>query len=115
MANYLRQIAAMEAGTSPLAALTGDGYLSWEARKRRQGYYYLMCILCVFPFMAPLVYRGTFDSALSWYTRGETGSMTARQRRNVLIIGISISSFWLCGLAVFATAMVGRHQDTQSA
>ncbi len=115
MANDLRQIAAMESGTSAFGILNGDGYLSWEARKRRQGYYYLMCILCIFPFIAPLVYRGTFDSALSWYTRGEAASLTQRQRRNVLIIGITISGVWLCALAVFATAMVNRNQQMHDA
>lgn len=106
----LRQLAAMEAGT-PFGALTDEAYLSWEARKRRQGYYYLMCILCIFPFIAPLVYRGTFDSALSWYTRGETASLTRRQRRNVLVLGIVISGVWVCALAVFVTVVVNRKQQ----
>ncbi|KAH6651022.1 hypothetical protein F5144DRAFT_71521 [Chaetomium tenue] len=83
-------------------------YLSWEARKRRQAYYYAMCVLCVVPFFALLVYRGTFDSALSWYTRGETGSLTRRQRRNTLVVGVVFSGVWLVALAVFVTVMVNR-------
>ena len=121
----LQHIAAMEANTSPSGA-SGDrsvplaffpssiddadaaAYLSWEARKRRQAYYCAMCVLCVVPFFALLVYRGTFDSALSWYTRGETGSLTRRQRRNTLVVGIVFSGVWLVALAVFVTVMVNR-------
>lgn len=106
----LRQLAAMESG-SPFGTLTDEAYLSWEARKRRQGYYYLMCILCLFPFIAPLVYRGTFDAALSWYTRGETASLTRRQRRNVLVLGVVISGVWVCALVVFVTVVVSRKQQ----
>jgi hypothetical protein len=124
----LQHIAAMEASTSPSATGGGDrgvplaffassiddadadaaAYLSWEARKRRQAYYYAMCVLCVVPFFALLVYRGTFDSALSWYTRGETGSLTRRQRRNTLVVGIVFSGVWLVALTVFVTVMVNR-------
>lgn len=121
-----QQIAAMEASASLNSAHGGDrgvplaffasstddadaaAYLSWEARKRRQAYYYAMCALCVVPFFALLVYRGTFDSALSWYTRGETGSLTRRQRRNTLVIGIVFSGVWLVALTVFVTVMVNR-------
>ncbi|KAH6853495.1 hypothetical protein B0I37DRAFT_420407 [Chaetomium sp. MPI-CAGE-AT-0009] len=124
----LHHIATMEAGTSPGTDRGGGvgvplaffpssiddvdvdaaAYLSWEARKRLQAYYYAMCLLCVVPFFALLVYRGTFDSALSWYTRGETGSLTRRQRRNTLVIGIVFSGVWLVALTVFVTVMVNR-------
>ena len=117
----LHQIATMETGTAASARTTGrggtpffgafpseDGYLSWEARRRRQAYAYAMCALCILPFFAPLVYRGTFDAALSWYTRGETGSLTRRQRRNVLVTGIVFSGVWLVVLAVFVTVVVNR-------
>ncbi|KAK3300115.1 uncharacterized protein B0H64DRAFT_7404 [Chaetomium fimeti] len=122
----LHHISAMEAGTGTGTSTTDRGaplaffssginddadaaaYLSWEARKRRQAYYYAMCLLCVVPFFALLVYRGTFNSALSWYTRGETGSLTRRQRRNTMVIGIVFSGVWLVALAVFVTVMVNR-------
>lgn len=67
-----------------------------------------MCILCILPFMAPLVYKGTFNSVLSWYTKGETGHLTRRQRRNVRILGIIVSAIWLVALAVFVTLAVKR-------
>ncbi len=104
----LRQIAAMEDG-NPFGLPTDDAYISWEARKRRQGYYYLLCILMtLFPFIAPLAYRGTFDPALSWYTRGETTSLTPRQKRNVLVFGVAISGLWVCVLGVLITIIVNR-------
>lgn len=117
----LHQIAALESGrlgvnggrSSPFGLLLteGSGYLSWEARSRRQAYYYAMCALCVFPFMAPLAYRGVFDSALSWYTRGEVASLTRQQRRNVLVLGIVLSGVWLVLLTVFVTVLVNRAQE----
>ncbi len=104
----LHQIAAMEQG-NPFGLPTDDAYISWEARKRRQGYYYLLCILMVFfPFISPLAYRGTFDPALSWYTRGETTSLTPRQKRNVLVFGVAISGLWVCVLAVLITIIINR-------
>lgn len=86
--------------------LTEDAHLSWEARKRSQTYYYAMCIMCIFPFMAPLVYRGTFDSALSWYTGGEVVQLNRQQRRNVLILGSIVSAAWLCAIGIIVTLAV---------
>ncbi|KAL2180177.1 uncharacterized protein P884DRAFT_192855 [Thermothelomyces heterothallicus CBS 202.75] len=92
----------------PTDSVNEEAYLSWEARRRRRVCYYAMCVLSAFPFFAPLVYRGTFDSALSWYTRGETGSLTRRQRRNVLVVGVVFAGLWLVVLAVFVTIVVNR-------
>ncbi|KAL2155017.1 hypothetical protein VTH82DRAFT_3693 [Thermothelomyces myriococcoides] len=71
----------------PTDSVNEEAYLSWEARRRR---------------------RGAFDSALSWYTRGETGSLTRQQRRNVLLVGIVFAGLWLVVLAVFVTIVVAR-------
>jgi 4-amino-4-deoxy-L-arabinose transferase-like glycosyltransferase len=103
----LRQIVSFETG-HPFGVTSEEAYLSWEARRRRQAYFYFMCMLCIFPFIAPLVYRGTFDSGLSWYTRGETGQLSQRQRRNVLIVGCFFSAVWLVVLAVFVTVIVNN-------
>ncbi len=108
IASMERRINAMEHG-NPFGLPTDDAYISWEARKRRQGYYYLLCILMVFfPFISPLAYRGTFDPALSWYTRGETTSLTPRQKRNVLVFGVAISGLWVCVLGVLITIIINR-------
>lgn len=90
----------------PWGHLTDDGYLSWEARRRRKAFYHVMCILCILPFLAPLVYRGTFDSALAWYTQGETDQLSRQQRRGVLNLGCVVSALWLCVLAVVVTLAV---------
>lgn len=92
--------------TGPWGHLTDDAYLSWEARRRRKAFYYVMCILCILPFLAPLVYQGAFDSALTWYTKGETGRLSRRQRRRVLILGSAVSAVWLCMIAVVVTLAV---------
>jgi hypothetical protein len=55
------------------------------------------------PFMALLVCNGKLDSALSWDIRGETESLTRRQRRNLRVIGTAISVVWLVVIAVFVT------------
>jgi ABC-type Fe3+ transport system permease subunit len=85
-----------------------DAYLSWDARKRRQYWYYFMCALCIFPFIAPLVYMGKFNSALSWYTKGETDRLNRKQRHNVMILGTVISALWLCITAVVVTLLATR-------
>ncbi|GAB1310179.1 hypothetical protein MFIFM68171_00389 [Madurella fahalii] len=101
----LHRIANSES-TGPWGHLTDDAYLSWDARRRRKAFYYVMCILCILPFLAPLVYRGTFDSILTWYTHGETGQLSRRQRRGVLILGSAASAVWLCAIAVVVTLAV---------
>ncbi|KAK3694026.1 hypothetical protein B0T22DRAFT_506163 [Podospora appendiculata] len=93
---------------SPYGTPSEDAYLSWQARKTRRFYYYIMCAMCIFPFTFPLAYRGAFDSALSWYTKGEVASMNRRQRRNVLVLGIFISCLWLCAIAVTVTLLASR-------
>lgn len=109
----LRQMAGSETAPPypPFGVLTEEAYLSWEARKRRMVYYYVMCTLCIFPFIAPLIYWGTFDSALSWITRGETARLTRRQRRNVVVLGALFSAAWLVALAVLVTLVVTGKQN----
>jgi hypothetical protein len=109
----LRQIANLETAAH-FGVLTEDAYLSWDARKRRKAYYYAMCILCVFPFMAPLVYKGTFDSVLSWCTRGEVAQLNRQQRRNVLILGSIVSAVWLCALGILITLVVNGKEKVHA-
>ncbi|KAL2165367.1 hypothetical protein VTH06DRAFT_665 [Thermothelomyces fergusii] len=92
----------------PADGVNEEAHLSWEARRRRRVYYCAMCVLSALPFFAPLVYRGTFDPALSWYTRGEIGCLTRRQRRNVLVVGVAFAGLWLVVLAIFVTIVVSR-------
>ncbi|KAK4147854.1 uncharacterized protein C8A04DRAFT_24410 [Dichotomopilus funicola] len=82
-----------------------DAYLSWDSRRRRQMWYIFMCALCIFPFMAPLIARGTFDPALGWLTHGEVGSLTRRQRRNVIMCAIVWGGVWLVVVAVAVTVL----------
>ncbi|KAL2018404.1 hypothetical protein VTK56DRAFT_882 [Thermocarpiscus australiensis] len=100
-----RQIADLEIAPAS-DDLSDDAYLSWQARRRRQAYYYLMCALCIFPFTALLAYKGTFDSALSWYTKGETAQLSRQQRRNVLVLGSVVSVVWLLAAAILVTLAV---------
>ncbi|KAK3382404.1 hypothetical protein B0T24DRAFT_661119 [Lasiosphaeria ovina] len=109
----LRDLANAEAATA-FGILSEDAYLSWEARRRRQLYYYLMCALCIFPFIAPLVYKGTFDSALRWYTKGETDTLNRKQRRRVLVLASAFSAVWLCTIAVVVTLLVSRNKSSRA-
>ncbi|KAK3328934.1 hypothetical protein B0H66DRAFT_7269 [Apodospora peruviana] len=88
-----------------------DASLSWEARRRRQFYYYLICVLCILPFFAVLAYFGAFDSALSWLTKGETGRLNRRQRRNILVLAVVISVLWFCVVVVVATIVATRGKN----
>jgi hypothetical protein len=106
----LRQLAALEAGAS-FGALADDVYLSWEARKRRQMFYYGLCVLAAVPFLSPLIWRGKFDSALSWFTRGETGSLTKKQKKRVDIIGIAFWGVWLVAIAVIFTIAIQKARE----
>ena len=112
MTHDLRQIISMEAGhfdVNPTGFLaTGDGYMSWEARQRRQAFYYLMIAMCVLPFTAPLVWAGTADTALSWYTRGEVASLTPPQRKRVPCLGCALCVMWLVVVVGVVVYIVGK-------
>jgi len=111
----LHEIVTLEEanGSSPFGDQSDESYLSWEARRRRQLYYCVTCVLCVFPFFAPLAYHGKFDSALSWYTRGEVASLTPRQRRVVGHLAAAFTCAWMVGVAVLATVMIYRkHRES---
>jgi hypothetical protein len=60
--------------------------------------------------MALLVCKGVLDPALSWYTRGETATLTRRQRRNLKIVGTVISIVWIGVFCVGMTIMVTTMQ-----
>ena len=108
----LRDIAQLNSSSAgPFDITSEDAYLSWTARKRRQSFYYLMCALCVFPFLTPLICRGMFDSVLSWYTKGEVHTLNRRQRRNIAVLGGIISALWLCVIAVAVTLSVSHKQS----
>ncbi|KAL2129574.1 hypothetical protein VTI74DRAFT_7562 [Chaetomium olivicolor] len=111
VAPSLRQIAAMGQGISPFDMPSEDAYISWEARRRRQIYFYFLCCLCVLPFFAVLVCQGTFNNALSWYTRGETGELTRRQRRNIKIVAVVFGIIWLMLLVAFITVLAMNKQS----
>ncbi|KAH7634732.1 hypothetical protein B0T09DRAFT_327084 [Sordaria sp. MPI-SDFR-AT-0083] len=61
--------------------------------------------------MAPLVYKGTFDTTLAWFTKGEVDCLNHRQRRKVLIFGSVISFLWLCGIAILTTLLAMRGKN----
>ncbi|KAJ4296951.1 hypothetical protein N0V88_003867 [Collariella sp. IMI 366227] len=106
----LRRIAALGHGASPFGMPSEDAYVSWEARRRRQNYFYFLCILCIVPFFAVLVCHGTFNDALSWYTHGETGELTTTQRRNVKIVACVFGVIWLLLLVGFIAVLVVKKQ-----
>ncbi len=66
--------------------LNPDAYLSYEARSKRRSWFIFMLVLCIFPFITPLIYMGKFDDALSWYTKGEVYTLTDWQKRVIPII-----------------------------
>ena len=90
-----------------------DASLSWDARRRRECYYRFVCVLCVLPFFALLAYRETSTAALSWYTKGETCRLTAKQRRNVLRTAKISGMFWLCAIIVLVTVLITKSDQNK--
>lgn len=111
--SYLHQLANLNV-TDPFRLDEEEGYLSWEARRRRKQFVWFLFVLCVFPFMAPLVYKGTFDATLAWFTKGEVDCLNYRQRRKVLIFGSVITLLWLCGIAILTTLLATRAKNGHS-
>ncbi|KAK3987048.1 hypothetical protein QBC44DRAFT_401295 [Cladorrhinum sp. PSN332] len=72
--------------------------------------YCIALVISVFPFMAVLVYRGMFNSVLSWYTQGEIGRFTHKQRHTVGVIGGLVAALWLVVLAVMVTLLVSSRR-----
>ena len=55
-------------------------------RRRTIWYYWLLCWSCI-PFIALWAYNSRHDTALSWFTGGETNRLTPTQRRNIGLCG----------------------------
>lgn len=83
-----------------------DATLSWDARKRREYYYYALCVLCTLPFFALLIVKDRASAALSWYTKGETCTLSTKQRRTVLRVAKISAMFWICVFTVLITVIV---------
>lgn len=99
MDSQLRVIAApdMEAGISR----NPDDYLSYDAIMRRRFWFVFMLIISIFPFFSVLIYNGWFDSALSWYTRGEVNSLTKAQKKTIFAIMVAQLVLYPCVIVLF--------------
>jgi len=71
-----------------------DAYLTYDSRVRRRAWFAFMLVISVFPFMSILVYKGKFDSALSWYTKGEVDTLTDAQKRVIRVIMLLQFIIW---------------------
>lgn len=82
MARYaLNSTADMERGTVSRRARDAEHWLSDEAKARRRGFFLIIALLGILPFVSLLAIAGTLDSALSWHTRGEVDRFSLRQKR----------------------------------
>lgn len=86
----------MERGTVSRRARNTEHWLSDEAQARRRGFFLIMALLGLFPFVSLLAIAGTLDGALSWHTRGEVDHFTTRQKNFLL------AEFLIVMMAVFA-------------
>lgn len=80
----LNNIGDMERGTMSRRARDAEHWLSDEAKARRRGFFLIIALLGVFPFISLLAISGTLDMALSWHTRGEVDRFSSRQKRFLL-------------------------------
>ena len=71
-----------------------DAYLTYDARVRRRAWFAFMLIISIFPFMSILVFKGKFDSALSWYTKGEVDTLSDAQKRIIRVLMIVQFIIW---------------------
>lgn len=95
--------------TEPGVPVTyADAWLSWEAQKRRQLWFYFMCALCILPFFALMIHKGKFDPALSWFTKGETDRLSWGQRRVIKILNTISLTVYTVGLFVLVVMIATR-------
>lgn len=71
-----------------------ESWISHEAKGKRTFAFYIMVLLSILPFFSLLVHYGVFDSALSWYTHGEVGSLTPRQKRFIFMEMVFVCVAW---------------------
>ena len=85
--------------------LDPEAFLSWNARHRRRVWFYCMLAASMFPFISVLVYTGTFNSALSWFTRGEVSRLNSQQRRVIFLVMILQFVLWpiVLGVVIWRT------------
>jgi hypothetical protein len=75
-------------------------------------WFYLMCALCILPFLSLAIERGKFDGALSWLTEGETDRLSFTQRRTIKILNIISLTAWTITTAVLIGVLVHRACDS---
>ncbi|KAI1642117.1 uncharacterized protein F4817DRAFT_369690 [Daldinia loculata] len=83
-----------------------ESNISRHGSKKRAQWFRLMAILSIIiPFFAIFVLTGVFDKTLVWYSRGEVGQITIKQRgfiRNALLVQGCFYVFVVsCLIAVF--------------
>ncbi|TLD33156.1 hypothetical protein PspLS_01452 [Pyricularia sp. CBS 133598] len=88
----------------PSAHLT---YTSHEGQEKQRRWFVLMLAVGIFPFLSVLVYLGKFDTALSWYTRGEVNGLTIAQRRIILAIMVFQFFVWTAIIVIVVKKMGG--------
>ncbi len=83
--------------------LDPEAFISREGRRRRRTWFYSMLAVSMFPFISILVYVGTFNSGLSWYTQGEVDRLNARQQRIIFALMVLQFVFWplVVGLVIW--------------
>lgn len=72
------------------------GWVSWESKRKRNVWFIGMTLLSLLPFISILIHNGLFNSALSWYTRGEINELTRRQKKFIQ------HEMWFAGIAWIA-------------
>lgn len=93
----LNNTADMERGIVSRRARDAEHWLSDEAKARRRGFFLIIALLGIFPFVSLLAIAGTLDSALSWHTRGEVDRFSSRQKR------VFLAEFIIILMATLAT------------
>ncbi|KAI1806582.1 hypothetical protein F4811DRAFT_568754 [Daldinia bambusicola] len=87
-----------------------ESNISRRGRKKRAQWFRFMAVLSmIIPFFAILVLTGVFDKTLVWYSNGEVGQITLKQRgfiRNELLVQ---GCFYVFGISCLIAVFVRMH------
>lgn len=81
---------------------------SYQEDHRRNAFFLMIAIASVLPFISCIALSGGFNSALSWYTKGELDHFSRGQRR-FLLVEMMVSVVILTAVVVFVVLKFAAH------
>lgn len=98
----------MERGVVSRRARETEHWLSDEVKARRRGFFMVVALFGILPFVSMLALAGKLNSALSWHTHGEVDRFTSRQKR-FLLAEFLITVMAALGAIIFVAIKYSGH------